>query len=103
VDAEAHEVAWLLGYQIVVHPPVNLKHRAWVEQSDFWEPSSDVVLPEQEYLVRNHAIVETVEHLIVVPAGPERDSPRSGSWWTYRAALRMGVPVTLIMPPGVQP
>lgn len=101
VDLEAHVAAWAMGYHIVVHPPTDPKLRAWVEKSDFWDPETDVLLPELPYLERNLKIVEAVDLLIVVPDGPERE--RSGTWSTYRAAKRLGVPTSLIPPTVVAP
>lgn len=97
-DLEAHAAAWSMGYGIVLHPPTDTKLRAWVERSDLWDVDTDVVLPELPYLERNLAIVKAVDLLIVVPNGPYR--MRSGTWWTFSAAKREGVPTVVVMPDG---
>lgn len=97
-DFEAHKLAWAMGWHIVAHPPTNPKFRAWVERTDFWDPDTDILLPELDYIERNHQIVDTATHLIAVPDGPER--ARSGTWATVRYARDKGVPVTIIMPDG---
>lgn len=97
-DEEAHRHAWVLGYRAVVHPPLDTKLRAWIEQSEFWDPDVDIMLPPKEYLERNLDIVKAVDLLIVVPDGPYRI--RSGTWWTFSAAKREGVPTIVINPDG---
>lgn len=97
-DETAHQLAWVMGYRIVAHPPTDPKLRAWVEFSEYWDQDTDVVLPEKPYLDRNLDIVKAVDLLIVAPDGPYRI--RSGTWWTYSAAKREGVPTTLIHPDG---
>jgi hypothetical protein len=97
-DATAHQLAWVMGYRIVAHPPTDQKLRAWVEFTEYWDQDTDVLLPELSYLERNLAIVKAVDLLIVVPAGPYRI--RSGTWWTFSAAKREGVPTIVIQPDG---
>lgn len=97
-DETAHQLAWAMGYRIVAHPPTDQKLRAWVEVSEYWDQDTDVVLPEKPYLVRNLDIVKAVDLLIVVPDRPYRI--RSGTWSTFSAALREGVPTIVIKPDG---
>lgn len=97
-DAEAHMVAWSLGYAITVHPPLDGRLRAWVEQSAQWDPVADRILPARPYIERNHDIVDAVSVLIATPDGPERE--RSGTWATIRYAREKGVPTTIVMPDG---
>lgn len=90
VDDEAHTMAEDFGFWTVIHPPINDKYRAY-NVGDFSRE------PEQ-YLVRNQAIVNEVSLLIVVPSGPEADNPRSGTWATYRMAVKAGVETVVIEP-----
>ena len=90
VDAEAHQIAVRFGFTIVVHPPVVPMFRAYT--------SADERLREKPYLARNYDIVQAVRLLIVVPSGPEADNPRSGTWATYRMAVKAGVETAVIMP-----
>lgn len=90
VDDEAHTMAEDFGFWTVIHPPIDDKYRAY-NVGDFTRE------PEQ-YLVRNQAIVNEVSLLIVVPSGAEAENPRSGTWATYRMAVRAGVETVVIQP-----
>lgn len=90
VDAEAHQIAVRFGFKVVVHPPADPKFRAYT--------SADERVPEKPYLARNYDIVQVVRGLIVVPSGPEADNPRSGTWATYRMAVKAGVETVVIEP-----
>lgn len=90
VDADAHELATAYGYRIEVHPPTNGKYRARCNGHVLWAP--------KPYMERNADIVREVKLLIVVPSGPEADNPRSGTWATYRMAVKAGVETVVIEP-----
>lgn len=96
VDAYAHNVAKNIGYRVVVHPPKNPRFREYVERLPTWVRDHDVLLPEAEYMVRNLDIVNAVSTLIAVPSGTAEEQVRSGTWATYRMAVRLGVQTTLI-------
>jgi hypothetical protein len=96
VDDQAHVLAIGLNYRIYVHPPTNRTLRAYVNRTPLWNPAHDLVWPPKPYLERNLDIINAVSLLFVVPDGPER--PRSGTWSTYRAAIRLGVTTVLIPP-----
>lgn len=96
-DEKAHQLAWTRGYRAVLHPPRSRKLRAWVERSEFWGPD-DVVLPEKDYLERDVDIASCSEILFATPDGPPRTL--SGTYYTIRAAQRLGVPTVVIMPDG---
>lgn len=85
-DAEAHEIAYALGFWIVVHPPTNPKHRAFC--------AGDEILPEQGYLARDRAIVDACDRLLVAPLGPH--APRSGTWYTHDYAESLKRPITIL-------
>lgn len=91
-DAEGHEIAVRLGYHTIAHPPSNPKLRAWTVNNE--------VLPVEDYLKRNRAIVDASAVLIGCPTKPEKDAPRSGTWATIRYARRVGRAVGVIMPDG---
>jgi hypothetical protein len=79
------------GDRIVVHPPINSIMRAYCV--------GDLILPEDEYIARNHAIVDCADEIFATPK--ERDEvTRSGTWATVRYAKKMRKPVTLIYPDG---
>ena len=90
VDAESFEWACDFRFATVAHPPFDPKLRAWCK--------ADVVMPPRPYMVRNQDIVDVVSELIVVPSGPEADNPRSGTWATYRMAVKAGVETVVIEP-----
>jgi predicted Rossmann fold nucleotide-binding protein DprA/Smf involved in DNA uptake len=89
-DEQAHRIAISLGIFVAGHPPKNQRHRA-VECGYF-----DQLYPEQEYLQRNHTIVDFSEELIAAPASDEAHSPRSGTWATIRYARKQGKIVTIV-------
>lgn len=89
-DAEANEIAGLLGWQTVVHPPLNERHRAFC--------GADRILPSKDYLDRNKDIVEATSILIAAPQGKE--VKRSGTWSTVRFARKRGRKVIIITPEG---
>jgi len=76
---------------IIVHPPINPKARAF--------KNGDIILPEKEYIKRNHDIVNVCDILIAVPSGYTEKS-RSGTWATIRYAIQQGVPVWINYPDG---
>lgn len=92
VDKDGYDLASYMWCKTVAHPPTDPKLRAFTE--------SDVILPPEPYMIRNQAIVDAVDVLIVVPAGPAVDNPRSGTWATFRMAMRRGITVHLLMPGG---
>lgn len=88
-DEEAHALALAAGIFVEIHPPIEPKHRAFLEPSAMHEP--------RPYLDRNHDIVEACDVLIAAPFGPER--LRSGTWATVRYARKIGKPVVIIRTP----
>lgn len=90
-DAEAHASAQMLGYHIVLHPPLARSRRAWC--------AADEVRPEAPYLVRNQHIVDECRVLIATP-GEFTEQLRSGTWSTVRRARRAQRSVMIIYPDG---
>lgn len=76
-DEQAAKIAKSLGFIIHGHPPLNNKFLSTFQNDyTFW--------PE-EYIVRNHAIVDSTECLIACPFDSE-EHLRSGTWATWRYA-----------------
>lgn len=95
-DQEVHHIARELEYVIEQHPPQN---RA-MESLDCEVLPGEILHARLPYMDRNRAIVDAVSQLIVIPEHPEHDprSARSGSWATYRYALRQGIAVHPLCP-----
>lgn len=91
-DAEAHRIAWLLGWIIHIHPPVGEKWRAYCRG-----PSRVILHEPRSYQDRNRAIVHACTLLIAAPKGMQEEQ-RSGTWSTVRYARKVGVPVTILWP-----
>ena len=91
VDVQTAKIAEFMGIDTVCHPPINPRARA--------RHNSTVILPEKDYLVRNKDIVDSSDHMIVVPFEKE-EILRSGTWMTYRYAKKKDVSRTIIFPDG---
>lgn len=89
VDEEAHRIAKRLDYWIIVHPPLNPKHRAFCDGDE----SRNV----KSYLDRNRDIVDESRSMLIVPEKAILSAPRSGTWATYKYALETGTPVQVIV------
>jgi hypothetical protein len=87
-DEEAHEIALIHNYNIVIHPPLNSSKRAFC---DAWTLTHD----RKPYLERNHNIVDACDVLVVAPKSDEEEL-RSGTWATYRYAIKKGKPVMML-------
>ena len=94
VDEQATEViAQLFGRDILhTHPPVNPRKRAYV--------SGGKIYPEKTYLFRNDDIAQAVKVLFVIPHGYTELMRGSGTWYTYRQAIKLGRRIILILPDG---
>ena len=93
-DAEAQDIAFHLGYKIVVHPPVDKRKMA--------EPIDDYLPIYREpklYLERNEDIARECDALIATPRG-EVEVRRSGTWSTIRRARRLGKWIAIVLPDG---
>lgn len=91
-DAQAHDIARACGLRVIIHPPINEAKRAWCK--------GDVILPERDYLDRNHDIVDACVWLVAAP-GEEEEKIRSGTWSTVRYARRKGRSIKIIPPDGL--
>ena len=90
-DAEAHDVAELLGWKTIIHPPANNKKRAYKR--------AEVTLLPAPYLVRNRAIVNATEVLIAAPQ-QFTEQLRSGTWFTVRYAQKKKRKIYIVLPDG---
>lgn len=80
-DAEGHDIAKAIGYDIHIFPPSISTYRAWKDDGA-------VIHRQGSYHARNQELVDRCQFLIVMPPGAQEDCPRSGTWMTYRMALR---------------
>ena len=85
-----HSICYLMDYPIIIHPPINASKRAHCTGAIY-------TLPEKDYLVRNRDIVDASDAVIAVPA-TVHELKRSGTWSTYRYAVKQGKEVYLITP-----
>lgn len=90
-DVAVHEMALSLNIPIIVHPPSNPKKRAFVKLG--------TLLPEEEYLKRNHNIVDACDMLIAAPHS-NKEVLRSGTWATIRYARKKQMPIEIVWPDG---
>jgi hypothetical protein len=91
-DAEAHDIASSMGFDIVIHPPVITDKRAW-------KSGAKRSYTARSYLARNKDIVRDTDYLIAAP-GEATEEMRSGTWSTVRFARRLGRTVWVIQPDG---
>lgn len=90
-DAQAHDIAEIQQYKIVIHAPNNPTKRAWKYSEHNRRP--------YPYLVRNHHIVLETEYMIAAPAQLE-EQVRSGTWATIRYARKLLKPIWILFPDG---
>lgn len=93
-DADIHAIALTLKQagapvRIVIHPPIDDKHRAWCT-------GADEVRDPLTHFARNRAIVDETIALIAGPLEQERQ-PRGGTWYTYDYAIKRGRTVALVL------
>lgn len=93
-DAESHAIVMAMSLPVILHPPTNPRKRA------FCQGAMEIRL-EQDYLVRNHQIVDESVRLIACPSGFE-ETMRSGTWATVRYARKFPRQklITIIWPDG---
>lgn len=92
-DADAHRMMLLMhrGRWVIIHPPLNPSKRAFCKEGK--------ILPEKDYIPRNHDIVDSTDVLIATPKTMEEEL-RSGTWATVRYARRRNKDVLIIYPDG---
>lgn len=72
--------------------------RTWRGECDVMR--GDVVHAEAGHLARNGVIAAAGEVLVAAPREEHGETLRSGTWWTVRAARRLGRPVAIVRPSG---
>lgn len=81
-DEQFHNLALDHKISVIIHPPRNDKFRA------FCEGAFKIMEPD-EYLVRDHVMVDTCDFLIATPK-TSKEQLRSGTWATIRYARKIG-------------
>lgn len=90
-DEQFHHVAAGYVQKIVIHPPLDVSHRAW--------ECADESRTPKPYLERNHDIVDESELMIATPNGFS-ELLRSGTWATIRYARKLKRSLMIIYPDG---
>jgi len=91
-DDDFHTLVRLhTNIKIVIHPPKKKSKRAFKQ--------GDVILKPDEYLTRNHNIVNACDILIATPKENE-EVLRSGTWATIRYGKKSNKMVMIIFPCG---
>ena len=91
-DAEFHNISCLLATRLVVHPPVDESHRAFVKDAHEWRAACT-------HFARNRAIVLESTVMIATPYEAKRQM-RGGTWYTISRAMLSGKPLALVLPTG---
>ena len=89
VDVEVATVARELGWHIVCHPPENEYLRAFHDSDEFRLPAG--------YLMRDRAIVDECDFLMVVPLQNEWQKT-GGTWYTHDYARKINKPYRVFWP-----
>lgn len=91
-DTEFHEICLQLQMPVVVHPPKKAEFRSYCQ-------GYSQTHKEKGFLVRNKAIVESVDLLVAAPRSAQ-EVQRSGIWSTIRHARKTQTMVLLVLPNG---
>lgn len=96
-DQRAHELIRELSpsMMIVGHPMIGKGNQALYLYEDCQELRADA-----EPLVRDQAIVDEAGLLVVGPKDFKEVRRGSGTWATYRMALKRGIPIIIVWPDG---
>ena len=89
-DSEAHDIAVELKIPVVIHPPTVWRYRAFKQNN----AKIHVCAP---YLRRNHDIVDACSVLLVC-SRTSYEILRSGTWATYRYAIKQKVKTIVYLP-----
>lgn len=90
-DADAHAIAERLGMEIIIHPPIDNKLRAYCK--------APVILSPATHFARNRNIVNGTDGLIATPRLMVREE-RGGTWYTIDYAVKVGKPAWIVWPDG---
>lgn len=91
-DFTFHAICLEEEIPVILHPPINESKRAFCE-------GAQVIMPADEYLIRNHDIVDACDLLFACPR-TATEQRRSGTWATWRYAKKQGKEIILILPSG---
>jgi hypothetical protein len=94
-DDEADTIGKEYNAHRIIHPPLNPIKRAFCNTKG----GDYSILPEKDYIPRNHDIVDSVSKLIACPKEKE-EQLRSGTWATIRYARKKKLPIFIIYPNG---
>lgn len=89
-DAEGHQMAKELGYDVVIHPPEKNEVRAYCLSEHMW--------PEKGYFARNRDIVDCSEYMLATPV--TNFETKGGTWYTINYAKKKGKHLWIIYPDG---
>ena len=92
-DEAAHDIAYLIGLSIFIHPPTDEK--LMMPREKF---ADHYVYPPFPYLTRNRHVVHPAHKMLILPDGPFR--MRSGTWSTARYACNLEKPGEICYPDG---
>lgn len=85
-DEQAHDLFVAnMDKTVTIHPPIISSKRAYCSNKGSSMYNNILVLPEKDYLARNHDIVDASDMLIVCPK-TSKEEVRSGTWATWRYA-----------------
>jgi hypothetical protein len=104
-DAQAHDLGMMLGWSIVIHPPIKSVKRAFCDRRITLAPANGpegqcvIVKEAKDYIPRNHDIVNESEFMIATPNGFDEEL-RSGTWATIRYAKKQKKALVIIFPDG---
>lgn len=86
-DLEFHDACVALGIKTEIYPPIKDVKRAFCQ--------GDVMFPRDDYLSRNHKIVDGCDLMIAAPKG-DTEEIRSGTWATVRYARKKNKQVIIL-------
>ena len=100
-DSDGHvilrSIPELASCRIVGHPPINKAHST---KHYTGADACDELMPELNYLARDHELVKAVDILLATPDGYVNIPRGSGTWATIRAAHKLNVTTFIVFPDG---
>lgn len=93
-DEQFHSMCLGMHIPVIGHPPIDTSKMMQFNPREFVR-----ILPQDEYLRRNHAIVDASDIMIATPY-EHHERLRSGTWATIRYAVKVGKPRYIVLPDG---
>jgi hypothetical protein len=90
-DQEFHNIVVSKGIKVIIHPPKLCSHRAYCKSAN--------VLEGEDYMIRNHNIVDSCDTLVAFTRD-NKEIRRSGTWSTIRYAKKIQKNTIIIFPNG---